>query len=365
VNEILSQEEIDALFKSYSSSNKKLSKEEVDVLGEIGNISFGTSATALYAILRHKVTITTPKVEILDWEQLRARYPIPYVGVLIKYTEGLSGSNLLVLKEDDVKIITDLMMGGDGKNLASELSDLHLSAIGEAMNQMIGAASTSLSTILNKKINISPPKAFVVDFTSSLPQDLYLPNEDIVVIGFKMEVEGVLNSEIMQIMPIDFAKNLVQNLLNSLNNNSSDIEDESITAAKNQLQSDEETKNYEIEEKRFSDKERREANVFKVQFEQFKDSEEPVRVGEKNISIIMDVELEVTVELGRTKRLIKDILEFGPGSIIELDKLAGEPVDILVNGKHIAKGEVVVIDENFGVRITEIIQPLKRVANIK
>lgn len=360
MNDILSQEEIDALFKSYSSSSKKLSKEEIDVLGEIGNISFGTSATALYAILRHKVTITTPKVEILDWEQLRARYPIPYVGVLIKYTEGLNGSNLLVLKEDDVKIITDLMMGGDGKNLVSELGELHLSAIGEVMNQMIGAASTSLSTILNKKINISPPKAFIVDFTTSLPQDLYLPNEDIVVIGFKMEVEGVLNSEIMQIMPIDFAKNLVQNLLNSLNTSSDELDNNS-TLAQGKINQDIE---YE-EQKRTIDKEKREANVFRVQFEQFKEPDEPIKITDKNIGIIMDVELEVSVELGRTKRLIKDILEFGPGSIIELDKLAGEPVDILVNGKHIAKGEVVVIDENFGVRITEIVQPLKRVANIK
>ena len=91
----------------------------------------------------------------------------------------------------------------------------------------------------------------------------------------------------------------------------------------------------------------------------------PVQVNEANIGLILDVPLQVTVELGRTKKSIKDILELSNGSIVELDKLAGEPVDIHVNGKLLAKGEVVVIDENFGVRITDIVSPEERAARLQ
>lgn len=375
MNDFLSQEEINALLKglteeskeNQSQSGKELTEEEQDILGEIGNISFGTSATTLYTLLRNKVTITTPKVSVLSWEELKKEFNIPYVGVEVEYTEGLKGHNLLILKKEDVLKMTDLMMGGEGKIEEGEITELHLSAIGEAMNQMIGSAATSLSTLLNKTINISPPKAFVVDFTASLPTDISFPEGDVVKIAFKMEVGEIIDSEIMQLLPFDFAKELVHSVLSKNEEKSPQAtsQEESSSAI---IESDE--KNVEtgsnISTRDKVTKKKQKVNVSPVVFQSF--DEEPTsksKEDKENLELILDVPLTITVELGKTKKLIKDILELSEGSIIELDKLAGEPVDILANGKYIAKGEVVVIDENFGVRITDIVHQSKRISNIE
>jgi len=375
VNDFLSQEEINALLKglteeskeNQSQSGKELTEEEQDILGEIGNISFGTSATTLYTLLRNKVTITTPKVSVLSWEELKKEFNIPYVGVEVEYTEGLKGHNLLILKKEDVLKMTDLMMGGEGKIEEGEITELHLSAIGEAMNQMIGSAATSLSTLLNKTINISPPKAFIVDFTASMPTDISFPEGDVVKIAFKMEVGEIIDSEIMQLLPFDFAKELVHSVLSKNEEKSPQAtsQEESSSAI---IESDE--KNVEtgsnISTRDKVTKKKQKVNVSPVVFQSF--DEEPTsksKEDKENLELILDVPLTITVELGRTKKLIKDILELSEGSIIELDKLAGEPVDILANGKYIAKGEVVVIDENFGVRITDIVHQSKRISNIE
>lgn len=375
MNDFLSQEEINALLKglteeskeNQSQSGKELTEEEQDILGEIGNISFGTSATTLYTLLRNKVTITTPKVSVLSWEELKKEFNIPYVGVEVEYTEGLKGHNLLILKKEDVLKMTDLMMGGEGKIEEGEITELHLSAIGEAMNQMIGSAATSLSTLLNKTINISPPKAFIVDFTASMPTDISFPEGDVVKIAFKMEVGEIIDSEIMQLLPFDFAKELVHSVLSKNEEKSPQAtsQEESSSAI---IESDE--KNVEtgsnISTRDKVTKKKQKVNVSPVVFQSF--DEEPTsksKEDKENLELILDVPLTITVELGRTKKLIKDILELSEGSIIELDKLAGEPVDILANGKYIAKGEVVVIDENFGVRITDIVHQSKRISNIE
>ncbi|HBT49411.1 MAG: Chemotaxis protein CheC, inhibitor of MCP methylation [Caldanaerobacter subterraneus] len=363
VNEFLSQEEINALLKGLqeeTQEKKELTDEEKDILGEIGNISFGTSATTLYTLLRNKVTITTPKVSVLSWDQLKEEFNIPYVAVQVEYTEGLKGYNLLILKKEDTLKITDLMMGGDGKVEEGEITDLHLSAVGEAMNQMIGSAATSLSTLLNKKINISPPKAFIVDFSTALPEDVAFPQGDVVRVAFKMEVGDIIDSEIMQLIPFDFAKELVKSVLQQATTSTSPPAE--VKEGKNESKG-------ESEEKMASEKaikKEEKVNVSPVIFQNFDEEPQQEAKGEsKNLDLILDVPLTITVELGKTKKLIKDILELTEGSIIELDKLAGEPVDILANGKYIAKGEVVVIDENFGVRITEIVHPSKRIGNIE
>jgi len=361
VNEFLSQEEINALLKGFqeSSAEKKLTDEEKDILGEIGNISFGTSATTLYTLLRNKVTITTPRVSVLSWDELKEEFNIPYVGVQVEYTEGLKGHNLLILKKEDALKITDLMMGGDGRIEEGEITELHLSAVGEAMNQMIGSAATSLSTLLNKKINISPPKAFIVDFSSALPEDIAFPEGDVVRVAFKMEVGDIIDSEIMQLIPFDFAKELVETVLQQAT--SSAKADEKPKEEKNSKGESGE----EMASEKAIKKEQK-VNVSPVVFQSFDEEPQQESKGEKNnLDLILDVPLTITVELGKTKKLIKDILELTEGSIIELDKLAGEPVDILANGKYIAKGEVVVIDENFGVRITDIVHPSKRIGNIE
>ncbi len=379
MDDILSQQEIDALLRGESSSEDEdketLTSEEIDAIGEIGNIGMGTAATALYSLINNKVAITTPKVEITTKTQLGNEYPIPYVAIEIQYTQGLQGTNLLIMKEEDVKLITDLMMGGDGSNINGQLSEMHISAIGEAMNQMVGSSATSLASIFNKNISISPPKAFVINLSSDKPHDIFKSDEPIVKVSFRLFVESYLDSEIMQLLPIDFAKDLVETLLEK-NDGYSDTKDtEGIHRDVVDNTTYEASKDSEIghmdryrqsDSNKSDDEQRKGVNRVKVQpieFQSFEDN--GVAEGKRNIELIMDVPLEVTVELGRTKRLIKDILELGPGSVIELDKLAGEPVDILINGKLIAKGEVVVIDDNFGVRITDILSPIKRLEKIK
>lgn len=391
MSEMLSQEEIDALLRgdsatasqdSSSSQNNQsddLTNEERDALGEIGNISMGTSATTLFTLLNNKVSITTPKVTVETWEELSQEYKSPYVAVQVHYKEGLQGSNLLIMKEDDVRIITDLMMGGSGEPNNEPIGDLHLSAIGEAMNQMIGSSSTSLSTMFNKRIDISPPQAFILYFQNFSELELFKPGEKVVKIAFRMEIGNIIDSEIMQLLPIEFAKDLVSNLLNNMDVKEEPVvvekksapQPQPIAASKPASQPKQPAKqnilNNSYEERQESEPVRREehkmVNVQPVQYQTFESDQWSAE--KESIELIMDVPLEITVELGRTKKLIKDILEFGPGTILELDKLAGEPVDIMVNGKYIAKGEVVVIDESFGVRITDIVSASKRLNKIQ
>ncbi|MEA4849749.1 MAG: flagellar motor switch phosphatase FliY [Clostridiaceae bacterium] len=393
MSEMLSQEEIDALLKGDSAAAPQdnsssqtdrdniLTMEEIDALGEIGNISMGTSATTLFTLLNNKVSITTPKVSVVTWDELSAQYTSPYVAVQVEYKAGLKGSNLLILKEGDVKIITDLMMGGAGEDNADAIGDLHLSAIGEAMNQMIGSSSTSLSTMFNKRIDIFPPHAFVLHFQNFSELDhQFNSNEEVVKIAFRMEVGDIIDSEIMQLIPIDFAKELVRNLMNNMTAEEEPIiaekseplqvQPEAVSSSGSQPKKSEihnipddryEARQENVPAKRGED--HKVVNVQPVQYQTF-DSDQ-WEAEKESIELIMDVPLEITVELGRTKKLIRDILEFGPGTVLELDKLAGEPVDILVNGKYIAKGEVVVIDESFGVRITDIVSASKRLSKIQ
>lgn len=396
MGDMLSQAEIDALLSGASElntaqgeeDNTGLSAQEIDALGEIGNISIGTSATTLFTLLGHKVIITTPDVAVTTWEKLSREYNSHFVGVTVEYTEGLNGTNLLILKEHDVKVITDLMMGGDGKNIDGELGDLHLSAIGEVMNQMIGSSATSLSSMFNEKICISPPKAFILNFDDTNARDIFANPQQIVSVAFKMVVEGLIDSEIMQLIPIKFAKSMVENLLNiNLDDeHGADVSQLPQQSEKEQAADSESPgegpqtglHEKEAEAKPFfenstghsddygnawhmnggSEANKAPVNVRPAEFQPLGDDH--ITVEKKNIGLIMDVPLQVTVVLGRTNKLIKDILELGKGSIIELDKLAGDTVDILVNEKSIAKGEVVVIDESFGVRITDINHPSKR-----
>lgn len=411
MNDMLSQAEIDALLSGNTESSDSqndqdvqneglLTSEEIDALGEIGNISMGTSATTLHSLLGQKVSITTPTVEVVSWEELSEQYKNLYVATKVEYIKGLHGSNLMLLKEKDTKIIADIMMGGDGGNVdKEEISDLHISAISEAMNQMIGSAATSMSSVFNKRIDISPPKAYSLKLESETPDSAFESAGNVVKVSFKMVVGEIIDSEIMQLIPIEFAKEMVGNLLKSNEEEAlrqqPSQEQQYKEPPQQQLPQQEEYKEpqqqplqgqqYQQPQQQLSQSQQYQrppqqqtymhqsgnnnlsgggkvhesVNVQPASFQNF--DEDLISFERKNISIIMDVPLEVTVELGRTKKYIREILEFGSGSIIELDKLAGDPVDILVNGRIIAKGEVVVIDENFGVRITDIINPSKRI----
>lgn len=367
----------------------ELSEMECDAIGEVANISMGSSATTLYSLVNRKVNITTPTVTLAKWENVIADYEKPCVFIQIKYTVGLDGSNILVLKQRDVLVITDLMMGGDGLNVEdTELGELHLSAISEAMNQMMGASATSLSTMLGKMIDISPPEASQVDFTegkdgSEIAEFL---GGTFAKIAFRMQIDDLVDSTIMQLYPLDFAKELCNVFLNSQSEPASapqsapapapepvvpqtpvtpvapmpTMGDPGMAAAPPPMMDPMAGYGAQPMPQMYAPpymyaQPVPPTNVMPAQFQNLAPNMAGIPGGE-NIGLIMDVPLEVTVELGRTSKSISEILDFAPGTILELDKIAGEPVDVLVNGKFVAKGEVVVIEESFGVRVTEIIK---------
>ena len=414
---------------------EELTDVEKDAIGEVANISMGSSATTLYSLVNRKVNITTPVVTLATWKTLLDSYEKPCVFIQIKYTKGLDGTNILVLKEHDVKVITDLMMGGDGTNTEGELGELHLSAISEAMNQMMGAAATSLSTLLQTVIDISPPESSLFDLTEVKDGKEISPflGGTFVKISFRMQIDDLVDSTIMQLYPIDFACKLVETFINTQMANIDEVTEkkpeqpENDTTAQipapgtdNQTQMNNTNLNgmNQMGNMGMNDMNQmnnmgmngmnqmgsmgmngmnqmgnmgmngmnqmgkmgmngmnqmgnmgmnsmnqmgmmgmpgQNVNVQPAQFQSFS-NDNMGTTGQENIGLIKDVPLEVTVELGRTTKSISDILDFSPGTIIELDRIAGEPIDVLVNGKFVAKGEVVVIEESFGVRITEIIK---------
>ena len=441
-----------------------LTDVEKDAIGEVANISMGSSATTLYSLVNRKVNITTPVVTLATWKTLLDSYEKPCVFIQIKYTKGLDGTNILVLKEHDVKVITDLMMGGDGTNTEGELGELHLSAISEAMNQMMGSAATSLSTLLQTVIDISPPESSLFDLTEVKDGKEISPflGGTFVKIAFRMQIDDLVDSTIMQLYPIDFAKKLVETFINTQMSSLDGTAEEQPTQVKdsaseqnmqgsaamagttdhmtqpgmdsmgqqgsmnmngmnqmgmnpmgnmgmNQVGSTPMGMNgmnqmggmnmsqmgmnqmgmnqmgnmngmnpmgntpmgmngmnqmgnmngmgmmNQMGMMGMPGQNVQNVNVQPAQFQSFSNDNTGM-TGQENIGLIKDVPLEVTVELGRTTKSISDILDFSPGTIIELDRIAGEPIDVLVNGKFVAKGEVVVIEESFGVRITEIIK---------
>jgi flagellar motor switch protein FliN/FliY len=381
---MLSQDEIDALLKGTDSSDEEeltiqtedyLDLMEKDAIGEIGNISFGSSATALSTLLHQKVEITTPTVSVVQRKKLSDEFPHPYVAIEVNYTEGFIGSNLLVIKQSDAAIIADLMMGGNGEITDSALDEIMVSAVQEAMNQMMGSAATSMSTIFNKKVDISPPSVELLDVkvgegTETLPkEELFLK------VAFRLKIGVLIDSEIMQLLPLQFAKDLVDELMNPKEQAAA------IEAVKEEVRMEPSSANTETQYSYSAPAYAEAQHSFSAQPEQTRSqrpavdvkpaefsSFEPVQMYQKemkNLDMLLDIPLQVTVELGRTKRSVKEILELSSGSIIELDKLAGEPVDILINNKIVAQGEVVVIEENFGVRVTDILSQSERLNKLK
>ena len=402
---MLSQEEINALLggmgdsaentsdvvaneptPAAADSNERLSPEESDALGEIANISMGTAATTLSVLVNNRVEITTPKLSYVTLDDLKEQNPAPCVFIYISYRTGLEGKNILVLKEHDVKVITDLMMGGDGTNTDAELTDLHLSAISEAMNQMMGSAATSMSSMINEKVDISPPSSTRVDLTDTMMEDgLHdMVGQTFVQVSFRMTIGDLVDSEIMQLYPFDFAKLIYTRFRSTMEGGMEETaasepepapQPEPVAARVQQPEPMQAVPVSQMDPQMAPQQPMmgmqqptmngampmynmpmQNVPIQPAQFQNFAPSQNLDGIAPENIDLIMDVPLEVTVELGRTSKSIKEILDFSPGTIIELDKLAGEPVDVLVNGKFVAKGEVVVIEENFGIRVTEIIK---------
>ena len=399
INALLAGANADGLANANTDGEETLTDEQKDAIGEISNISMGTAATTLSTLLNQTVNITTPKVTYMNWQELADSYDKPCVFLQISYTSGLEGNNVLVLKERDVKIITDLMMGGPGNVSDEPIGELHLSAIGEAMNQMMGSAATSMSSMLGKKIDISPPVANLVDLNDNNKKDIpEFLEKRFVKVSFRMTIGTLIDSEIMQLYPFDFARHLYETFMHDAVSGTTT----STKEAQPEQQASEPApqpqpvqqpapqpqpvqqpapqpqqmagamppqgyamppqgyamppqgyamppQGYAMPSQNYEN-----VNVQPASFQPFTGGN--ALPGHENIDLIMDVPLEVTVELGRTTKSIKEILEFAPGTIVELNKIAGEPIDVLVNGKYVAKGEVVVIEESFGVKITEIVK---------
>lgn len=368
-NGFLSQEEIDSLLNGNSvdpspdlgKNDEEILKDiEKDLLGEIGNISMGSASTALSQIINQQVNITTPVVTLSTINEIKSSFAAPNIILEVEYTSGIVGRNILIMQTTDAAVIANLMMGGDGTIKQEVLSEIEISAVQEAMNQMIGSAATSMATMFAREVNISPPTSKTWENNSDKLSDGLDDDESVVKVSFRLTIGNLVDSSIMQILPIQTAKKIVSIMMG---------EEEKVE----QIATNTPPKNIEINEPAYTYEEpisyrepvapKPQVEVHQAHFEPL--TQEVTSAPHRNIDLILDVPLEISVVLGKTKKSIKDILNLSNGSLVELNKLAEEPVEILVNGKKIAYGEVVVVDENFGVRITSIVSGQERIKSLK
>lgn len=393
-NGFLSQDEINSLLNGELNNDNEvenneelLSDLEKDLLGEVGNISMGSASTALYQLLNQKVNITTPVVTVTTIKQIKENFDVPNIILDVEYVEGISGRNMLMMKISDAAVIANCMMGGDGKIESDELSEIEISAVQEAMNQMIGSAATSMATMFGRRVDISPPQSTLWESKEqSLSNDIE-EEEKVVRISFDLEVGDVLKSSIMQILPLNTAKKIVSIMMGEEQVQApvdAPVSEPAPTQASTHTMASssqptyeapvhgqpayqqpayEAPANYAPPMSHTQPMMQQSVEVQKANFAPL--GTEHVRKSHDNIDLILDVALDISVVLGRTKKSIRDILNLGNGSLIELNRLADEPVEVLVNGKVIAEGEVVVIDENFGVRINNIVSGADRIKSLR
>ncbi len=343
----LSQDEIDALLKgtddvmpssapepapSQPSGGDMLTPNQRSAFAEMMNSVMAAVAPTLGGYLQKDLTISGAVVESRDASQLASELHGEFVQVQMGFNRGVTGQNLVVLSMKDAGVIASLMMGQEG-TAPAELTEAHKSTLQEFISTLLSSAATQLGMKSGLQIGTSPPDLSIVTSSS----DLSLPRGGAVKVTYNINVGGVLNSQFYHILDVQ----LVQALVNA--------------GAPQQQQQQDGDMQQQFQQQQAVD-------INPVKFPPLSGSGVPENT--QNIGLLMDVQLTLTVELGRTKQLVKDVLGLGEGSIIELDKLAGEPVDLLVNNKLIAKGEVVVIDENFGVRVTDIVSPSERLSKI-
>lgn len=376
----------------------KISEMEKDALGEIMNISMGSAATAASELLNAKVWITTPQVEVCKLKDVQIERLEPAICVKIEYIKGLTGSNLMVLRQDDVQLILDQLMGMPlvvSKDF--EFDELNISAVSEVMNQMMGASATALSDFLGVSIDISTPTPYILDKTSLSDVREFNSDDEVVAINFDLTIDGVIKSEFKSVMSVELAKYIAGKMLGEKLGASAEPAPQPAPAAPQPAPAQQPVQTPPPVQQQappmqqpmmqpgmmpgqgmmpnpamgygypsqygygyppqYGYAQPQPMNVQNVQLGSF-DPPEINLTGEQkdNLQLLMGVPLEITVEIGSAKRKVKDILEFTQGTIIELERQAGAPVDVVVNGNLIAKGDVVVIDDNFAVRITEIIK---------
>ena len=395
----LSQAEIDALMNGGSAAAEDDSKEEkveekteqseaeiekeavedatLDVDDE--NISMSQAATTLSSILNHRVSITTPRVTKVRFASLMEGIKTPKVATTVEYKEGVIGTNLMLLQVRDASIIADLMMGGPGNAKEdAEFGDLELSAVAEAMNQMIGSASTSMATMINRKVDILPPTVKLWGEPDNISYDGINPDSIVYRISFNLDVEGLIESEIMQIftkeMVNDIAAAMMADKATVVNDREVPAEEQPAPAAPQPEPAPAAAPTPQPQPQAQPQPQPQVAPQPAPQPKQ-----PPVEVSQPsfqtlnghaqgegdNLDLLMDIPLNLSVVLGTSRKSVREILSFNTGSVIELEKLTDEPLDILLNGKLIAQGEVVVINDNFGVRITNILSQSQRINNMR
>ena len=356
----LSQEEIDALLAGTdelmsgsnastsmaapAASSETLSDNEKSTLLDVIRAATDAAASSLSTIISAQVGVGMMKVDVMGPEEIRAELVGHLVQVSMNLQDGISGDNIFVLQDSGAITISNMTMGQTGQ----ELTDMALNALVQTMNQMYGAAASSMAGKLGKPVRFAEANAIMANSSTELT---FPTGNKLARVSYTLKPEGQDQIQVTQIMPFKLVKEIVNNVMgigSDMSFGSMAPQDTSPGFAGGPVMD--------------SAPSQGQIGVANVQYPQF--SQGVQGKNNSNIGLLMDVQMQLTVELGRTKMLIKDILGLGEGSIIELEKLAGEPVDLLVNQKLIAKGEVVVIDENFGVRVTEIVSPMERIDNI-
>lgn len=382
-----------------------LSEMQLDAIGEIMNISMGSAATAVSELLNAKVWITTPKVSVVEASRLNYDRLEPAICVKIEYIKGLSGSNLMILKEDDVQLILNQLMGKPPVISPDfEFDELNISAVSEVMNQMMGASSTALSDFLGMSIDISTPTPYILSEINIADLQNYEQTDMVAAINFDLTIDGVIKSEFISVLDINLAATLADRVLGGAASAEAPAPEPQTTPAPTPAPSPVEQvapapspipqampaqqpvqptapmptpqpmpdmyaqQGYygypgQSNPAMYAQpvqpmmQPQPAVNYRNAQLAQFENFEAPLGTEQKeNLQLLMDVPLQISVEIGSTRKKIKDILEFSQGTIIELERQAGAPVDVMVNGNLIARGDVVVIDDNFAVRITEIVK---------
>lgn len=366
----LSQQEIDSMLQGAgnqvapAAENTLSEQVKLDIIGEVGNISMSQAATTLSEILNHRVTITTPQVTKVKFRDIIEGLIAPKVAAMVSYKEGISGTNLMLLEVKDAMIIADLMMGGDGSTASETFTELELSAVAEAMNQMIGSASTSMAMMFNRLIDILPPQVNLWEIGTTMDYGGVKEDDDIYSISFSLNVEGVIESEIMQVFTDEVVLDISQAMLNDEAKNLRQ-EAPAPTPDPVVVQSSVTSSQPTPIATSMPSQPKPSVTVSQAAFQPLNEPNAPSTSLEgDNLDLILDVPLNLSVILGKSRKSIKDILALNTGSVIELDKLTDEPLEILLNGKLIATGEVVVISESFGVRITNILSQKQRLNNL-
>ena len=354
-------------------SNENLNPIEIDAIGEIINISLGASATAVATMLDRRVDITTPNVKVVSFEEFEFKRLEPAIGVEITYTHGLSGNNVMIIKKMDVKTIVGLLMGSEIPDEEFEMNELYVSAICEIMNQMMGASATAMSEFIGETVNITTPTSFEIENSQQFKEKYFEPDNNFVSIEFSLSIEGSIKCEFVNLMPIPLVKMLVSRMIPDQS-----VLQEAEVSPPVQEAAPAAPQYEQPAQPQYSAPQappaqpqyqqpvappppaepvpNRVIDVKPIPSESFSGKDALRESPKDNLELLMDVPLEISVEIGRTRKLVKEIVEFTQGSLIVLDKLAGDQVEIYANERCIARGDVVVVNDNFGVRITEIVK---------